>query len=658
MLLAQRSSRVSTFAGCWAGISGYVESDEPLHRALVEVKEECGVERSKLTLVRVGQPLLATDPATGREFLVHPFLFRVADPQAVRRDWEATRFEWVEVEELLSRRRQPAVPQLYEAFAAVWPPPGGTEATADRPHRSADSDRLLKLLLDPRTYGNGTASVELRETHISWVFLTDRHVYKVKKPVRFEFLEYGTPEARRRACEDEIRLNRRLAPHVYLGVVPIVDRGNGRLTLAGEGPAVEWAVKMRRLPADRMLDELIRGGRLTADDVASLAAALAKFYDDAPPLTLPTPDYRRRVEHHVRENLAELSLPDHDLPADLVRRAHQGQLRLLACRPEMFDGRVCDGRVIDGHGDLRPEHVCVEATPVVYDCVEFNADLRQIDVVDELCFLAVECELLGAPDVGRAVLDAYLERSGDAPPPELVAFYRAYRACVRAKVAALRSRQLEGAARDAERRHAERYLRLAAEAAAPLGRPLLLVVRGLMGTGKTTLARALGESLAVEVVSTDVARRELFGASPTAHAFGEGAYRAERIDQVYDEVLRQAADRLRRGLSVIVDGTYAAARHREAARQLAAEFGAACVVARCECPADEAQRRIVARQALGGDASEARPDLMAAQRAAEQRELPGEPFVDVDTTDALANQRRSVFEAIGEHVSKSCGRRS
>jgi ADP-ribose pyrophosphatase YjhB (NUDIX family) len=325
VLLAKRSRQVSTFAGCWAGISGYIEGDEPLHRALVEVEEECGIERSGLTLIRAGQPFVVADAATGRKFLVHPFMFRVSNPQAIRHDLEATRFEWVEVNELLERRRQPTVPQLYEAFAAVWPPGGATEATATPPNLPAFANRLLRLLLDRRTYPDATASVEYRETHISWIFLTDRYVYKVKKPVRFEFLDFGTQDARRRACEEEIRLNHRMAPLVYLGVVPITDEGNGRLALAGTGSVVESAVKMRRLPAERMLDELIRRGQLTADDVSSLAAALAQFYDDAPPLTLPTLDYRRRVEHHVRENLAELSTPAHGLPADLVRRVHQGQ---------------------------------------------------------------------------------------------------------------------------------------------------------------------------------------------------------------------------------------------------------------------------------------------------------------------------------------------
>ncbi|MEX2561391.1 MAG: AAA family ATPase, partial [Pirellulales bacterium] len=510
------------------------------------------------------------------------------------------------------------------------------------------AQRLLDFLSEPASYLEGTERVELRETHISWVFLTDAQVYKLKKPVRFEFVDFSTLEARRRACDDEVRLNRRLAPDVYLEVLPITDEGQERLALGGAGRPVEWAVKMRRLPADRMLDELIRARRLTRGDIDSLAALLARFYREAEPLPIAAEEYRGGVERHVRANLELLSSPGLDLAGGLVRRVHHAQLRLLLCYPELLDARAGGRRIVDGHGDLRPEHICLEAAPVVFDCVEFSADLRRIDVIDELSFLAVECDLLDAPEVGRTLIDRYRAASGDRPPPPLLHFYRAYRACVRAKVAALRARQAGGPERDADLRQAERYLRLADDERTKFCRPLLLVVRGLMGTGKSTLARGLAESLGMELIATDAVRRELLGASPEASGFGEGHYAAERIDQVYREMFRRAGGLLVRGTSVILDGSFTAARHREQAAALAAAQQAGWLIARCHCRDEEARRRIAARQASGGDPSEARPELLTQQRKAEQPDLPGIESLPINTEASLDEQQRLVRQAIRE----------
>ncbi|MBX7168285.1 MAG: AAA family ATPase [Pirellulales bacterium] len=499
-------------------------------------------------------------------------------------------------------------------------------------------------------FGPGVRCTERVETHISWVFLTPQFAYKAKKPVHFEFLDFSTVEARRVMCETEVRLNRRLAPEVYLDVVPVTREAGGRLKLAGSGPVVDWLVKMRRLPADCMLDELIRRRALKKGDCQRIAARLAAFYQRAVPLLAFAEQFRGQIEAHVRANLAELRNVRHELPADLVARVHAAQLLMLQADAELFAARVCDGRIVDGHGDLRPEHICVLPVPVVFDCLEFSAELRCVDIADELSFLAMECDLLGAAEVGQCLFGEYARLSGDAPPPRLVTFYKSYRACVRAKVAALRAAQLTGVEREAARQQAQAYLQLAGQYTEQLGQPPVLIVGGLMGTGKSTLARALAEQLGLAPHSTDAIRREQLGAESSSADYGAGNYRPELREAVYRELFRRAERDLERGLPVVLDGTFLTTALRREAADLAQRHGARPLLVRCVCPSDEAVRRIAQRAAEGNDASEARPELYARQRDEEQPLPSGVAAADVDTTNCLSGQLQAVWQHLGAVV--------
>lgn len=478
-------------------------------------------------------------------------------------------------------------------------------------------DELTRFLLRPESYPDSTSRIELIETHISRVFLTDQFVYKVKKPVRFEFLDFSMLAARKQACDDEVRLNRRMAPTVYLGVLPIARGADGRLCWEGPGEPIEWVVKMRRLDASRMLDRLIREERLTGDDVARLADHLANYYASAPALRVNADDYHRSIVRHVRANRDDLlaSCPE-DLH-DSVRRIHAEQLEELFCNREMYDDRVAEGKIIEGHGDLRPEHICLETPPVVYDCVEFSADFRRVDIADELCFLQMECELLGHAEVGRAVLDAYRRCAGDDVPDELQEFYKSYRACVRGKVAALRARQQPGELQAASQAELRKYLRFAGGHNIPIDRTgwTLFVMRGLMGTGKSTLAAALALETASERFRTDDVRRELFGDSPQDASFGGGKYGPEQKRLVYEEVLRRCERRLCDGESVIADGMFLDDESLRRAAEVAATTGAHLVVVECRCSAEVAKRRISVRLGTTTDSSEARPDMYDIQAA-------------------------------------------
>lgn len=308
-------------------------------------------------------------------------------------------------------------------------------AVSDHNDRRCPLAAKVDFLRRPESYTPRPSRVETVETHMAWVFLTDRYAWKMKKPVRYEFLDFSTLPARRGDCEEEVRLNRRLAHNVYFGVVPLNVDPQGTLQLDGEGEPVEWLVKMRRLPSERMLDRLIERGAVNEADVRKAAALLSGFYEHAAPAQLGTTEYRDRLAREIRANRDELLLPKYGLPADQVESLTAAQLELLDHEPALFDQRVEAERVVEAHGDLRPEHICLEEEPVIIDCLEFNRDLRLLDTVSELSFLSLECDRLSAPFVGEWVFDTYRSSTRDDPPPPLLDFYRRYHAATRAKIA-------------------------------------------------------------------------------------------------------------------------------------------------------------------------------------------------------------------------------
>lgn len=294
----------------------------------------------------------------------------------------------------------------------------------------ADKVAFLRL---PSSYAERPARVGAIETHMSWVFLTDTRVYKLKKPVRLEFLDFSTLEARRRNGENEIQLNRRLAPDVYLGLVALVRHGDGRLELGAEGSVVDWLVQMRRLPAQHMLDYAIRHATVQSADVHRLGEVLSAFYRRAERMATAPPAYRQHLEREIQVNDAHLCDPAYALDRDVIQRLTRLQLEFSASQGTLLAQRA--QRIVEAHGDLRPEHVCLLPVPVVIDTLEFNREFRLQDPADELAYLALECERLGSRTVGEQLLRHYQQVTGDHLDDALVAFYKTYRACLRAKIA-------------------------------------------------------------------------------------------------------------------------------------------------------------------------------------------------------------------------------
>jgi uncharacterized protein len=451
-------------------------------------------------------------------------------------------------------------------------------------------------------YETDPGRIELRTTHASWVFLTEREVWKVKRPVDLGFLDFRTLEARRRACEEEVRLNQRLAPDVYLGVHPIRLTPSG-YGLVGDGAIVDWAVRMRRLPDDASASALLARGRLDARLLSTVAERLSGFLREArvaSPFGLPD-----TLGVNLEENFSQVAPFVGELldqkTFDEVQAFQRGQ---LAGKKERFTARVAEERIREGHGDLRLEHIYFlpgeggRLEPVVIDCIEFNERLRCGDVAAELAFLSMELEAAGRPDLGAGVVARFAEASDDFGLYGVLDFYLSYRAWVRGKVAAFVAADPATPAdlRASKRSEARRCFGLARSfSGVPIDRPFLVAIGGLIGSGKSTLAAALGRELAVPVVSSDRTRKATAGVPSMVRA-DPGLYTVEARDRAYEEIIGHAAQVVGAGRGVILDATFSASRWRQRAAAAARTANATFVWVEARCPEELLRQRLAARR--------------------------------------------------------------
>jgi uncharacterized protein len=337
------------------------------------------------------------------------------------------------------------------------------------------TEELVRFLSEPASYPRRTSKVQCVQTHMAYVFLTDSFAYKLKKPVRYSFLDFSSVELRRAACEAEVRLNRRLAPTIYLGMLPVTRDLSGSLRL-GETPggvAVDWVVWMRRLPADRMLDAVIRAGGPTRRELRGMVKKLVAFYRGAPVEPIEPAAYVEQLGRSVESDVSSLLAHADHLPLPAIEPVGAALRKQLEDGGGLFARRARDGRIVEAHGDLRPEHICLVMPPAIIDCLEFRRDFRILDPAEELAFLAMECERAGAAWIRRALFEAYAELSGDDPPKPVVEFHIGARALLRAKIAIWHLRNGDPTATDRWRSASLEYLQLAAryagvdDAAAP-----------------------------------------------------------------------------------------------------------------------------------------------------------------------------------------------
>jgi aminoglycoside phosphotransferase family enzyme/predicted kinase len=474
---------------------------------------------------------------------------------------------------------------------------------------------LIAHLRRPEAYRHSVGRVEIRQTHISVVALAGDYVYKVKKPVDLGFLDFTTLEKRLHFCREEVRLNRRLAPDVYLDVVPLVE-SEGHVVVGGEGPPLEYAVQMRRLPDDATLLSRIEKGEVAGDALAALGHRIASFHRDA--------DCGPRIDEHgrwstvaanARENLVQ-SRPHVGscLTSGVYARLERAlERRLEALRP-LVESRAAAHVPRDTHGDLHLDHVYYfpGAKPprdfVIIDCIEFNKRFRYADPVADMAFLVMDLVFHGRWDLAEAFVEEYFRSSGDQDGRRLLAFYVAYRAAVRAKVDGMLAREPE--VPEAQRagatlRARARWLLTLSELEGPTTRPGLVLVGGLPGTGKTTLATDVARQAGFAVISTDRVRKELAGIdpeTPARSAFGTGLYTPEWNERTYAACLERADDVLLEGGRVIVDASFREAARRRAFNDLAVARGVRSLLLVCTADPEVVRERLVNRRGGPSDA--------------------------------------------------------
>jgi aminoglycoside phosphotransferase family enzyme/predicted kinase len=499
---------------------------------------------------------------------------------------------------------------------------------------SASGPPLIDALRDPRVYPHPVAAVEVVETHISWVVLAGERVYKIKKPVDLGFLDFTTLGRRRHFCEEEVRLNRRLAPDTYLGVVELT-REAGRVRVGGSGAVVEVAVQMRRLPADRMLDRLVREGRADAFLLDAIGVLVARFHASAD--TGGEIDALAGIET-VRANWEENFAQTVDFPPDVLPNEWRRAIRdyvaaFLAREAARFAARVRAGRSRDCHGDLQAQHICCTDPIQVFDCIEFNHRFRFSDTAGEIAFLLMDLERLGRPDLVTRFLNAYLEESGDYEAVPLLDFYRAYRAYVRGKVLGFQVADRPGLLAEARG-----LFGLAARYAAPRLPGRLWITTGVMGSGKSTVARLLIAGVGGVVIRMDAIRKRLAGVGlreHRAHGFGEGLYTRAMNRRTYAEALRLAEELLAARWAVVIDGSFPSGEDREAARAVARGRGVPFGVLWCEAPDSVIAARLRARVADLLEVSDGRVELLAAHRARYEPPTAEADAVRIDTVDDI-----------------------
>ncbi len=493
-------------------------------------------------------------------------------------------------------------------------------------------------LLHAAAYPHAVASVQLVQTHISWVLLTGEFAYKIKRPVNLPFADFRRPERRANLCSEEVRLNRRFAPELYLGVSAITESA-GVVRMDGQGQIVEYAVRMRQFQPEEELDRLLASG-IPSDLLRRFGTALASIHGTLPVAEPPQAwGDPARIREVVLANLDECRQAGSVLDAGSGLNEFRPWLETrLASSQALMAARKSVGCVRECHGDLHVRNIVRSGSWLVpFDCLEFEPAFRWIDVADEIAFLFVDLMAEGYPEHAHAFLDQYLSASGDYQACRLIGLYSVHRALVRAKVVALGIADAStGKARACMK---ERYLRYFASARKSLvrTRPSLLLMTGLPGSGKTWLARQLARKIPAIHIRSDVERKRLGGLAElgwSGSGVGEGLYSEQQNTSLYQHLTECASHVLNGGFSVIVDATFLRRADRARLQSLAVEVGLQPLLIQCQAPPEVLRARLEKRQRGGADASEADVDVLAWQEVHAEPPAADESFVAfaADTT--------------------------
>jgi len=508
---------------------------------------------------------------------------------------------------------------------------------------------LVKELLKPEAYPHHPQKVELTQTQMSFVFLTGEYVYKIKKPVNLGYLDYTTLEKRHFFCEQELKLNRRLAPDVYLEVVPIVKTGE-RIRIDGTGETIEYAVKMKQLPRERTMDKLLNLNQVTEEMVVAIAEKVAAFHSNAQ--TSPDISDFGKLEAILVNTDENFTQTEKYIGVAITSQQYQHIKSYTDSFVEqnkaLFHKRVTDNRIRDCHGDLHAAHVCFSDGIQIFDCIEFNDRFRYCDVASEVAFLAMDLDHYQRADLSHAFVISYIRFSHDEELAKLLNFYKCYRAYVRGKVACFMLDDPYIKEKEAALDTAQTYFGLAYRYTKE--KRLLLITAGLVGTGKSTVAEALGQSLGLNVISSDVTRKTMANIPLNQHRFEpfkDGIYSQDFTQKTYDAMFAQARELLAQGRSVILDASFKKREHRLQAKKLADEMQSEFGV--LECTLDESSiKKRLERRLKEGSVSDGRWEIYESQKRDFDKidEFPTQNHIILDTSQPMSNIVKAVSGVI------------
>ncbi|MDL1956794.1 MAG: AAA family ATPase [Candidatus Desulfofervidus auxilii] len=468
---------------------------------------------------------------------------------------------------------------------------------------------FIESLLKPTAYPHPVKTIKLIQTHISWIFLTGEFVYKIKKPVDFGFLDFTTLEKRRYFCEEELRLNKRLSPDIYLEVTPVVKR-NGNFFFGGEGEIVDYAVKMKQLPKEACLTSLLEKGELNPAIMKEIAQFMADFYfkaernEEIESYGLP-----EKIEINIKENFDQ-TFPyiGYTISQEVYNALKEYSFSFLKDEKERFLKRISLGWIRDGHGDFHCGNIYYYNNKIyVLDCIEFNKRFRYADVATDVAFLLMDLDFRQASSFGNYFLNTYLTQTNDFNLLGVLNFYKIYRAYVRGKISSFEidSKEIPSKQRAEAKERAEKYFNLAYSYLSSQ-KPFLLATTGLLGSGKSTIANALAAKIGAIVIRSDAVRKHLLGVKPEKHLyapFGKGVYALEMIEKVYDAIFEIASEVLRYGFSVIIDASFSKEKYREKVRNLAEKMNCPYWFLYCQCDEEIMKKRLAEREKMGKDIS-------------------------------------------------------
>jgi aminoglycoside phosphotransferase family enzyme/predicted kinase len=509
---------------------------------------------------------------------------------------------------------------------------------------------LIAALSKPAIYPEPAGDVRVIQTQMSVVFLAGDYAYKIKQPVNLGYVDYTTLSARRSFCERELELNRRLCPGAYLGVVPITSSGSIP-EIDGTGEIIEYAVKMRRLPDEQLLDKLLKRGLVTYDMMSQVAAKVAGFHLEAKTnADIAAFGSVEAVRRNTEENFSQTEKYfDRSISQAIFEKIRAYTRTFLAENTRLFEARAAAGKIRDCHGDLHAQHICFCHDLCIYDCIEFNDRFRYGDTASEAAFLAMDLERSGHADLARAFVKEYAARSRDEELSRLLNFYKCYRAYVRGKVNSFKLDDPYVSAEDSRQsaETARGYFDLAASYTR--ARPALVVMNGFVGSGKTTVAKELAGRLGAVYASSDVTRKQLAGISLTERKYeepGGGIYSADYTRRTYEALYNNAREALADGASVILDAAFLKSAERETARRIAGEAGADFYIIECRAGEEAISARLEARRGRPS-ISDGRWEIYLKQKGWSEPVTEGETGrILVDTSLPLAQNVRQILDCI------------